>query len=100
MVALAVGVETCAALLSVESQTLRGCLERGEVRGVRLGEEWRVSLFEVARLLSTSVPELLCDRIPPRTASAGDLPLFPVTGATVAPQPLRSLPLDRRTRVL
>lgn len=59
MVALAIGVETCAALLSVESQTLRGCLERGEVRGVRLGEEWRVSLFEVARLLSTSVPELL-----------------------------------------
>jgi hypothetical protein len=59
MVALAVGVETCAALLSVDSQTLRACLERGEVQGVRLGEEWRVSLFEVARLLSTSVPELL-----------------------------------------
>jgi len=59
MVALAIGVETCAALLSVESQTLRACLERGEIRGVRLGEEWRVSLFEVARLLSTSVPELL-----------------------------------------
>jgi len=59
MVALAVGVDRCAALLRVGASTLRQSLERGEVRGMRLGNEWRVSLFEIARLLGTSVGELL-----------------------------------------
>jgi len=59
MVALAVGVDTCAMLLNVDEPTLRASLERGEIRGMRLGEDWRVSLFEIARLLGTTVQELL-----------------------------------------
>jgi hypothetical protein len=59
MVALAVPVDTCAALLNVDEAALRTSLDRGEIRGVRVGEEWRVSLFEIARLLGTTVQELL-----------------------------------------
>ena len=59
MAALAVPVDTCAELLNVDEGTLLTCLERGEIRGVRVGDQWRVSLFEMARLLGTSAQELL-----------------------------------------
>ena len=59
MAALAVPVDTCAELLNVDEGRLLTCLERGEIRGVRVGDQWRVSLFELARLLGTSAQELL-----------------------------------------
>jgi hypothetical protein len=46
-------------LLNVDEPALRTSLERGEIRGMRIGENWRVSLFEIARLLGTTVQELL-----------------------------------------
>jgi len=56
---LALDLKTCAYLLDVEEPKLRSSVERGEIRGLKLGNEWRISIFELARVLETSPDEIL-----------------------------------------
>ena len=57
--ALAFDLKTCASMLNVEESKLKASVERGEIQASFLGKEWRVSIFELARILRTSTEEVL-----------------------------------------
>ena len=57
--ALAFDLKTCASMLNVEESKLKDSVERGEIQASKLGKEWRVSIFELARILGTSSEEVL-----------------------------------------
>jgi len=59
MLSLTVPPDTCAALLNVDKTVLSASLDAGQIRVVSIGDQRRVSLFEIARLLGTSADELL-----------------------------------------
>lgn len=59
MVALTLNLELSAALLRYEPGVLLRTLERGEIEGIRLNGQWRISFFVLAKMLGTSVDSLL-----------------------------------------
>lgn len=59
MLSLTVPPDTCAALLNVDNTALSASLDEGQIRVVSIGDQRRVSLFEIARLLGTTADELL-----------------------------------------
>jgi hypothetical protein len=56
---LAFDLKTCASMLNIGESELKDSVERGEIQASRLGKEWRVSIFELARILRTSTDELI-----------------------------------------
>ncbi|MCK4791224.1 MAG: hypothetical protein KAV87_46255 [Desulfobacteraceae bacterium] len=59
MMPLALDVETSAQLLNIESKTLEQLLQKREIVGIRIGDEWRVSIFVLCKILNTSADEIL-----------------------------------------
>ena len=59
MMPLALDIETSAQLLNVESKTLEEILQKKEIEGIRIGNEWRVSIFVLCKILNTSADEIL-----------------------------------------
>lgn len=60
MLPLTLSLKSAADLLGYPSEVLLHTLERGEIEGIHLDSEWRLSVFVLARLLGTS-PETLLD---------------------------------------
>ena len=60
MIPLTLDLETSAALLGFPTEALLQTLHKGEIEGIRLDDQWRLSVFVLAKLLSTS-PETLLD---------------------------------------
>lgn len=56
---LAIDLETSAELLGVSREALEQSLKEQQLKGLRIGQEWRVSMFELSRLLDTQPDELL-----------------------------------------
>jgi hypothetical protein len=59
MHALTVDLSTSADLLNVSTQALREALKANQLRGVPIGDDWRVSVFELSRVLGASPDQLL-----------------------------------------
>jgi len=59
MIPLALDIETSAQLLNIESKRLEEILQKREIEGVRIGNEWRLSVFVLSRILNTSPDEIL-----------------------------------------
>ena len=59
VMALAFDLKTCASMLNIGESELKDSVERGEIQASRLGKEWRVSIFELSRILRTSPDELI-----------------------------------------
>jgi hypothetical protein len=59
MIPLALDIETSAQLLSIESKRLEEILEKREIEGIRIGNEWRLSVFVLSKILNTSPNEIL-----------------------------------------
>jgi hypothetical protein len=45
-------------MLNIEVSKLKDSVEHGEIRASFLGKEWRISIFELARILRTSAEEV------------------------------------------
>ena len=56
---LALDIETSAQLLNIESKTLAEILQKKEIEGVKVGNEWRVSVFVLSKILNTTADEIL-----------------------------------------
>jgi len=59
MIPLALDIETSAQLLNIESKTLEEILQKKEIEGIRIGNEWRLSVFVLSKILDTSADEIL-----------------------------------------
>ena len=59
MIPLALDIETSAQLLNIESKRLEEILQKREIEGIRIGNEWRLSVFVLSRILNTSPYEIL-----------------------------------------
>jgi len=59
MVPLALDVETSAKLLNIEQKKLEDILQKKEIEGIRVNDQWRVSVFVLARILNTTADEIL-----------------------------------------
>jgi hypothetical protein len=59
MIPLALDVETSAELLNIDSKKLEEILQKREIEGIRIDNEWRVSIFVLAKILNTSPDEIL-----------------------------------------
>lgn len=59
MMPLALDIETSAQLLNIESRKLEEILQKREIEGIRIGNEWRLSIFVLSKLLNTSPDEIL-----------------------------------------
>ena len=59
MMPLALDLETSAQLLNVEPNSLEELLQEKEIVGIRIGNEWRVSIFVLCKILNTSADEFL-----------------------------------------
>ena len=63
MIRLALNLKSSAEILGTESATLLELVKRGRVAGIiRLGDQWRISVFTLARLLDTT-PDILLEFI-------------------------------------
>ena len=56
---LALDIETCAQLLNMESKTLVETLQKREIEGIKIGNEWRLSVFVLSKILNTTPDEVL-----------------------------------------
>jgi len=54
-----VDLETSAQLLDIRKESLQQALQSKKLQGIEIGEEWRLSLFEMARMLGASPEELM-----------------------------------------
>jgi len=59
MIPLTLDLEASASILGYEPEVLLHSLERGEIRGIKLDGQWRMSVFVLAEILGTSVESLL-----------------------------------------
>ncbi len=59
MITLTLDLATSAAILGATENDLQAMLRRREIEGVRVDGQWRVSVFVLARLLSTTPDTLL-----------------------------------------
>ena len=59
MIPLALDIETSAELLNMDSKELEKILQKKRIEGIRIDNEWRVSVFVLAKILSTSPDEIL-----------------------------------------
>ncbi|MEA3359944.1 MAG: hypothetical protein U9R17_11155 [Thermodesulfobacteriota bacterium] len=56
---LALDIATSAQLLNMESKTLVEILQKREIEGIKIGNEWRLSVFVLSKILNTSPDEIL-----------------------------------------
>lgn len=59
MMPLALDVETSAQLLNIEPKRLEKILQNKEIDGIRIGNEWRISVFVLSKILKASIDEIL-----------------------------------------
>ena len=60
MIRLAMNLKSSAEILGTESATLLELVKRERIAGIiRLGDQWRISVFTLARLLDTTPDTLL-----------------------------------------
>lgn len=62
MIPLALDLRLSAELLNIETNLLKERVKKKEVEGIKLGNEYRISIFILSRLLRTT-PERLLDFI-------------------------------------
>jgi hypothetical protein len=63
MIRLAIDLESSAEILGTEPKTFLEFAERERIEGIiKLGDQWRVSIFTLARLLDTT-PETLLELV-------------------------------------
>jgi hypothetical protein len=56
---LALDIATSAQLLNMEPKTLVDILQKKEIEGIRIGNEWRLSVFVLSKILNTTPDEVL-----------------------------------------
>jgi excisionase family DNA binding protein len=56
-------VEQLAELLQLSAKTLYRALERGELRGSKLGNRWRIRVGDAERWFDENVPERVVSRV-------------------------------------
>ena len=59
MIPLALDIETSAQLLNIESKRLEEILQKREIEGIKIGGEWRLSVFVLSKILNTTPDEIL-----------------------------------------
>ncbi|MBU1152844.1 helix-turn-helix domain-containing protein [bacterium] len=62
MIPLAFDLKSSAELLSVKPKTLKELIEKREIEGIKIGGEYRLSIFILSKLLRTT-PETLLEFI-------------------------------------
>jgi excisionase family DNA binding protein len=63
--------DQAAAVLQVKRRTIANMLDRGELRGVKIGKEWRVNRAELMRLMMRSPAETSAKAMPPTLINKG-----------------------------
>ncbi|GIV69220.1 helix-turn-helix domain-containing protein [Caldilinea sp.] len=66
--------EQAAAVLQVTRRTITNMLDRGDLRGVKIGKEWRISRSELVRLIEGEAPPVPDVRRPSDSSSPEAVP--------------------------